>query len=1555
MNTKTKSKFLTKGIILLLTLVMTVAMVFAGTVSASAAEATYDYSVGNTASVEGDDTAMPTGTIPPSTHWEGPVKSASVTCGKEEHTHTDDCYNIPNALECKHFWESTLLGHPDTCTIADMSNPCTKKICFSSHKTVDGTKYHVKFECQHTHTRDCYTLGCSNSISGEHTHSDVSCYSFTWTLAYNVYNTTITTNKDGVVASNYATTIQHGDNLTFDLPAMNDIGWVATVYDNGAVKGSYALNADVPTTITVENVASGNITVELAKKTIYNVTLVNTTPDFGSASIDVERAVSGTTVTVTATPTANTANTKYALTSITVNGVAISGNTFTVGEANAEVVVTFSKASLVANSSATIEFNPSKTAAQQLDALKQEIFNKLAVSYLPGGVTYDQVTYEHLYYQTWDVGGQVPVPSQSDEYTTLGTDPADKDVTLGYYTTHPFGYTGIGTVEHVRITYNGLVIEADVTLTHTHVPGTEADCVNDQLCTVCGGVVVAAYGHTDGEAVTENYVAETCEANGSYDTVTYCTVCKAETSRVNTVIDELDGHVKANEAVIENQVGGSCVEPGSYDLVFYCTNPNCDYEFSRETFEVSVNHTPGAAVKENKVAPTCTEYGSYDLAYYCVVDGCGEEIIRFTYYVNPKGHGNGEYMYVNNNDGTHNNVCNECGEVESVVAHAFDNYVCVCGAIEAFTVTFKYYGGEASYSVEYGTVPTAPAEVIVPAYHTFEGWDNEVVAVSGATTYNAVYTLNATSGTITINKYYSDKTVLENLRNKVLEAAGLPTDGNYTVATKTSVNVLITTVDIWVNITDAGVTFAVDNSVSGIIKNAIEKLDLASLLATEIHDDASRPFRITDNDTGVSKEISMQITDSRQNAVVVLNKINGYTLGTNIDHILDIVKENITVTPVYSNVIVTWGEDYSNTVFENGTTVTLKVIVDVVILADYQDQYVGVKQEFDISVYVPYTSASITIKQEADLAYNNTIMTDKDTMDKIIAVVSPEVIPGTIDDYDVVVWYMASEARSYDMVINFNYMDLGIYGSIIKRLLGDSVTIQIPVEEMWLNIGDDLTVPAAPSNEFVQHILLNDFIPNYGEAFLKGNLSSDQMSVILQDILRGYPEISEYYMYKDAHKFGENNKEIVRLNIENNEYGVAISNSCVINVLPDGNAHTYRIFWDTDGDGIVDVVTEVARGEMPIPPECAKFENKSFAGWSPEIKAVDGKITYTATYTQDTLYYVVFTVNGMDFWNVQSINLTKNPDATIVDPGVPVKENSVFVGWDRNVIGTVPNENMVVSAVWLERGTFVPKTSITLAAALIYNVYVPVCDEVKSFVLDGVIYTDMSSIVDKIVVVDGKEYYVFAIELPSADAGRDVVLEVVMSISGNDYSGTWTMSVPKYAKKVIELEGSTTFEKQLAKDVLAYVKAAYNYFADYNTEEEIARVNALVDSIIGADYTSVPVSSGATNTIAPVTSVTLVLEAKPAIRFYVTDTNVKFYANGKKLNTVSGEDENGAYVEIGVYAYALCETITYGNGGSYHVSSFVEGAVETDYEALVKAFVKYTESAKKYRDEAIGN
>ena len=260
---------------------------------------------------------------------------------------------------------------------------------------------------------------------------------------------------------------------------------------------------------------------------------------------------------------------------------------------------------------------------------------------------------------------------------------------------------------------------------------------------------------------------------------------------------------------------------------------------------------------------------------------------------------------------------------------------------------------------------------------------------------------------------------------------------------------------------------------------------------------------------------------------------------------------------------------------------------------------------------------------------------------------------------------------------------------------------------------------------------------------------------------------------------------------------------------------------------------------------------------------------------------------------------------------------------------------------------FTPKASVTLDSNLIFNIYIPATDALVGATLDGEAVTLGEA-------VDG--YYLVSVELPASAAAREMVLVASLNVNGTLLNGTFKLSVPKYAAKLLADADATKTEKTLASDVLAYVKAAYNYagFSADNSAEEIARVNALIDSIIG-DYAGTPTISGdaADNNGGVVTDVTLDLDATPTIRFYTENTSLEFYANGRKLNTVSGTDSYGAYVELDVYAYVLAETITFGNGGSYHISSFVNGAGESE-KALVNAFVKYVESAAAYRNEVIG-
>ena len=126
--------------------------------------------------------------------------------------------------------------------------------------------------------------------------------------------------------------------------------------------------------------------------------------------------------------------------------------------------------------------------------------------------------------------------------------------------------------------------------------------------------------HIPGAAVKENEVEATCTAEGSYDEVVYCTICKEEISRETKTTEKVSSHTPG-AAVKENEVEATCAAEGSYDEVVYCTI--CKEEISRETKTTEkAPHTPGEAAEENRVEATATTAGSYDLVTRCTA--CGE-------------------------------------------------------------------------------------------------------------------------------------------------------------------------------------------------------------------------------------------------------------------------------------------------------------------------------------------------------------------------------------------------------------------------------------------------------------------------------------------------------------------------------------------------------------------------------------------------------------------------------------------------------------------------------------------------------------------------------------------------------------------------------------------------------------------------------------------------------------------------------------------------------------------------------------------------------------------
>ena len=128
-------------------------------------------------------------------------------------------------------------------------------------------------------------------------------------------------------------------------------------------------------------------------------------------------------------------------------------------------------------------------------------------------------------------------------------------------------------------------------------------------------VIIPALGH---DLIHHDSQASTCKEHGwnAYDTCSRCDY---------TTYEELPlkEHTPA-DAVEENVIFASCTAEGSYESVIYCSV--CSEEISRETVITEpLGHTPSEAVSEReRVEPTCTNPAGYNSVVYCSV--CGEKI-----------------------------------------------------------------------------------------------------------------------------------------------------------------------------------------------------------------------------------------------------------------------------------------------------------------------------------------------------------------------------------------------------------------------------------------------------------------------------------------------------------------------------------------------------------------------------------------------------------------------------------------------------------------------------------------------------------------------------------------------------------------------------------------------------------------------------------------------------------------------------------------------------------------------------------------------------------------
>ena len=304
----------------------------------------------------------------------------------------------------------------------------------------------------------------------------------------------------------------------------------------------------------------------------------------------------------------------------------------------------------------------------------------------------------------------------------------------------------------------------------------EAGYTGDKLYNCCDalfekGTEIAKKAHTPAEAVEENRVEATCYSEGSYDEVVYCSVCKAAgktevLSRETQTIEKVD-HTPA-AAVVENKIPATCYAEGSYDEVVYCSVCKAAGKtevLSRETKIIEkVDHTPAAAVVENKVPATCYVEGSYDEVVYCSVckaAGKTEELSRVAKTIEKADHTAAAPVVENKNDST----CYAEGSYDEVV------YCSVCSAADKTEVLSRE---TKIIEKKEHTRGEAVNENVVPATCYAEGSYDEVIYCSVCEAAGKTEELSRETKTIAKIAHTPATAVRENVKN-----ATCATEGSY--------------------------------------------------------------------------------------------------------------------------------------------------------------------------------------------------------------------------------------------------------------------------------------------------------------------------------------------------------------------------------------------------------------------------------------------------------------------------------------------------------------------------------------------------------------------------------------------------------------------------------------------------------------------------------------------------------------------------------------------------------------------------------------------------------
>jgi len=122
----------------------------------------------------------------------------------------------------------------------------------------------------------------------------------------------------------------------------------------------------------------------------------------------------------------------------------------------------------------------------------------------------------------------------------------------------------------------------------------------------------------------------------------------------------------------------------------------------------------------------------------------------------------------------------------------------------------------------------------------------------------------------------------------------------------------------------------------------------------------------------------------------------------------------------------------------------------------------------------------------------------------------------------------------------------------------------------------------------------------------------------------------------------------------------------------------YTITFDTDGGTAVDAITQNYNTAVTKPDDPTKT-GYTFAGWDKEVPGTmpAEDMTITAKWTINQ-YTITFDTDGGTAVDA----ITQDYNTAVTKPADPTKTGYTFAGWDKEVPGTMPAEDMTITAKW---------------------------------------------------------------------------------------------------------------------------------------------------------------------------------------------------------------------------------------------------------------------------------